>query len=238
MDSREFKLLREKAGMTQADLAEAMGTTVRTISGWEVSDPPRGLSSVECQMLQRLFVPHIIEPSLVQMTDEVFSKIPSELIAIWLVHGMDCVLLPRGVRIHDFETRQRSVVPSPYCVSSLVQVSLTTYPLRTGETVNLAGESICEHPAKKYKNRAGHHFHWGMCESLLHVPTFIPSPRGPQPVLLLSLENKLKPDETGPIAAKGGESIYTPEEARRAHELADSFKERLVEDMRLLHLIE
>ena len=91
--------------------------------------------------------------------------------------------------------------------------------------------------AKKYKhNRASFLFKGGVCESLLHIPAFIPSPTGPQPILLLSLENKLKENEV--IATPPGVTkIYTEQDEETAKFLAQDFRDRLLDDMKLLDMI-
>ena len=238
MDTRDFTELRKKSRMTQAAVASALGVTSRTIYGWECATPPRTLSRLEARAVRELFAPTVIAAQLVDMTERAFAEIPSELVAIWIVEHQDCILFPAGIRYQDLGHNKRSDVVSPQCVSPLVVESLTTYPLRTGEIVNLAGDAILRHSAKKYKQtRAATHFQEGMCESLLHVPAFAPSARGPMPVLLLSLENKL--DSHGRVILPPADQAPVDDEKETAiaKHLATESKERLNTDLRLLEMI-
>jgi transcriptional regulator with XRE-family HTH domain len=253
MNTQNFAELRKKAGMTQAAVAEALGVTPRTICAWEMASPPRELTTMEVHAVRNLFCRNLLEEPIRSMLEEAFQAIPSELVAIWLVQEQDCILLPGAARYHDVERNEnekekekrrmvwdaRLDMPSAQCVAPLVVESLTTYPLRTGETVNLAGEAILHHKAKKYRqSRASHIFYGKMCESLLHVPAFTGSARGPAPVLLLSLENRLREDGTVWAPKEGETRIYSRSDEDAAKKAADSFKERLLGNMLLLDMLE
>ena len=114
--------------------------------------------------------------------------------------------------------------------------SLTTYPLRTAELLNLRGDEITHHPAKRIKHsRASPLFHGERCESLLHVPAFKPSAAGPRPVLMLSLQNRLGKD--GKLALPEGSPIYTDDDEVAARGLAEAARDALLPDMELLDMV-
>ena len=248
MNTEHFKHLRLKSGLTQSEVAELLGVSSRTIAGWE-SSSTKNFTDLEAKALSQIFQPILLVQKIKDMADQAFNAIPSELVTIWIVEKEECFTLPETTRMYF---APGNCLPKTIC--SLMQESLTTYPLRTGETLNLAGEAIKEHKAKKNKsNRASHLFKGGLCESLLHVPALIPSSRGPMPILLLSLENKLerqknelKKANAGTesvkytvIEAKPGEvRLYDDDDEAKAKALADEFKESLVEDMRLLGMID
>ena len=77
----------------------------------------------------------------------------------------------------------------------------------------------------------------GINESLLHVPSFVQSVTGPQPILLLSFENKLSNDNQVIIPNEGTTKIYTDDDLKIAKKLAEEFKERLLPDLKLLDMI-
>ena len=238
MTGKEFAELRRKADMTQADIATALNLTARTISHWEANQD-RVLSAIEEGAVYDVFRSKIIEGQVSEMCDVAFAAIPSEVVSIWVMERAECVLLPGASRIHDLVRNARYNVPSIMCVSPLVIESLTTYPLRTGELLNLSGNKILDHPAKKYKkSRAAQHFAGGICESLLHMPAFTPSPHGPLPVLLLSFENKLDKQNHVLICQPGNTSLYTKEDEEKAYKLVIGFRDRLLPDLRLLGMFD
>jgi hypothetical protein len=236
VDAWNLAELRGKTGTTQATIAHALGVSLRSVSAWESAGEPKQFSPIQARGIQELFMPKLLDEPLMKMTEEAFLVLPSEISAVWLVWEDDCMLLPSGVRRHDFHTGGRSEVSSPRCVSPMRVDSLTTWPLKAGEIVNLAGSGILAHPAKKHReNRAALHFRGGVCESILHVPAFAPSPKGPRPVLLLSLENKLDLDgEDVLVAGEEAEPLYSDEEVDCAERLAQAFRDRLLPDLCLL----
>jgi hypothetical protein len=238
MDAKDFADLRQRCGMTQAAAAGALGVTPRTISGWEGAERERSFSGIEARAIRDLFISDLLGDRLGEMAEQAYRKIPSEFVAIWLVHGSECIVLPEAVRLQQIGAGKRREVRSARTVVPLSEKSLTTYPLRTGESVNLAGDRIGDSPDKKYKGRWGIQYQDGVCESLLHVPAFTPSAFGPRPVLMLSFENKL--DENGRvIEGKGGQTpVYTPEDLAAATDLARKFRDELLPDLNLLGMRE
>ncbi len=105
------------------------------------------------------------------------------------------------------------------------KTSLITYPLRSGETLNLAGDDIANSPHKFHAGRANPYYHDQLCHSLLHVPYLIPNVTGPQPVALLSLDNKLEKDEDGHWRVISfpegttGRTAFTKEDEKTAKDL-------------------
>jgi transcriptional regulator with XRE-family HTH domain len=239
MNTKQLLELRKAADLTQAAVAEALGIGIRTISGWESSDPPRELSLIEARAIHALFCPLLLDTHLSDQVDRAFAALPSEAVSIWFVEGVECKLLPTAFRLQDLAKGSRFDVPSAQCIASLVHESLTTHPLRSGVTLNLAGDAITRHKAKRYKaSRAGHIFKGGVCESLLHVPAFEESASGPQPVLLLSFENKLDDKQEVIVPVPGVTQIYTVEDQILATELAEEFKLDLRPLLTLLDVLE
>lgn len=239
MNARQFCELRKAANLTQAAVADALGVGVRTISAWESSDPPKDFASIEAQAIHDLFCPLLLENRLRDQLERAFAAIPSEFVGIWFVEGIECILLPGATRVNDGSTGRRLDLPSAQCIAPLVNESLTTYPLRSGAVLNLAGDAIIRHKAKKYKaSRASHVFHGGICESLLHVPAFEESASGPHPVLLLSFENKLDANLQVLVPAAGVTQIYTAEDQTVGVNLAEEFKLDLRPLLQLLDILE
>jgi transcriptional regulator with XRE-family HTH domain len=239
MNTQQLAEIRKKVGLTQSAVAEALGITDRTISAWESSEPPKDLSAIESRALCELLRSMLLGDALDDMCERAFAALPSELVAIWLVQRQECILLPEAVRYQDIKENRRRDLADALVAAPLVVESLTTYPLRSGETLNLAGDAISHHRAKKYKGtRASHVLQGGVCESLLHVPEFIPSDRGPLPVLLLSLENKLDADGAVIRAGEGATALYTEDDMRTAGLLAEEFRDRLIPDLSLLGMLE
>lgn len=228
MNGKHLLDLRKAANYTQSAVAAALGIGLRTMSAWESSDPPREFGRIEAQAIRDFFLPIILGDRLRDQTDRAFAAIPSESVGIWIVEGMECTLLPAASRAHDLEHNIRLDVAGAQCTAPLVDESLTTYPLRSGVPLNLAGEGITRHKAKKYKaNRGSHVFRGGICESLLHVPAFRESANGPHPILLLSLENKLDANNRVIVPGPGVTRVYTEEELSIATALAEEFREDL-----------
>lgn len=225
MNAKQFSELRKAANMTQADVADALGVGIRTISAWESSDPPREFGPIEARAIHDLFAPQLLQSRLADQLERAFAAIPSESVNIWIVDGIECILLPGASRTHDLVTGKKLDVPSAQCIAPLVNESLTTYPLRSGSVLNLAGDAIIHHKAKKYKaSRASHVFRSGICESLLHVPAFEESASGPHPILLLSFENRLDGNHQVIVPGPGVTQVYTAEDQQVGEELAEEFK--------------
>lgn len=260
MNSDQFTQLRKRTRLSQAEIAVDLGLSARTIANWEAADPPRQFSLLETNGLRHFFLPRVLEDVLGRLCEEAFDAIPSELAAIWLVEDAECLLLPAAARFQDLETRRRRQLTTATCTAPLVDTSLTTEPLRSGKLINLGGYHITQHKAKRYRRtREAPFFRSGRCESLLHVPAFIPSSRGPRPVLMLSLENKLGPDGKVLCLPPGdGEwlneepytapfdpgdqrhenvTIYTRQDEEVAEALANRFCEDLQPDLELLDML-
>jgi len=228
--------LRKKVGKTQADVAKILGVTTRTITSWEAG-PDKEFPHYQARAIINYFKPLLLKDIISDMTEQAFKKINSEYVGIWLVdtEEAECFVLPDTQYLHFLPNVRNTGTSIP-----LVDISLTTYPLQSGETVNLGGDAILHHPAKKYKgNRAAALLRDGQCESLLHVPAFNPSPLGPQPILMVSFENKLDAKEQVIMPSKEEplRKIYTEEDESSAKALANEYKERLMPDLELLDLI-
>jgi DNA-binding XRE family transcriptional regulator len=235
MTGKQFAELRKMANLTQDETAKELGVKVRGISTWETSI--KSLALIEARAIRALFLPLLLDGRLREICEQTFTAVPSEVTSVWLVQDRDCILMPSASRIQDFTRKERMDVPSPQCIASLYSESLTTYPLRSGEMVNLAGDSISHHKAKKYREgRSGHQFRGGICESLLHVPMFIESAGGPQPVLLLSLENKLDEQQQVIVASAGVTRLYTAEDEHLARCLAQQARDELRPVLELLDM--
>jgi DNA-binding XRE family transcriptional regulator len=115
---------------------------------------------------------------------------------------------------------------------NLQQTSLTTYPLQSGQILNLAGDDISNHPCKRIPKRNNPHYHDQLCHSLLHVPYHLPHVSGPRPVALFSLQNKLEKDEHGKWRVmafpegKGGATAFTEDDERRVTNIVKTLYEK------------
>jgi len=244
MDTGQFAVLRDKVKMTQAEVANRLGVTSRTISAWESANPPKIVTHAEALAIRGLFQSPLLEPRLSEMCTRAASEVYSEIAAIWLVEDADCVLLRGAAHYYESDRpigkRSRRGIEMGESRLHLVQPSLTTHPLRSAERLNLGGDAITRHPEKRHKkNRATHLAAGGICHSLLHIPAFTPSPKGPHPVLLLSLENKMD-EETGSVIERGDgetEPVYTAEDESLAERLAQEFRDELFEDLQLLEML-
>lgn len=236
MDGSGLKSLRIQVGMSQWDLSQCLGISARTLSKWEAQngDIPRPYVLA----VRERFEDMVLRSILCEASKQAFHGIPSEWICIWLVRDLHAVLLKDVSRFQCLWPKERrgdcpwsrgchrdteSCWRGDLVAKPLGERSLTTYPLRSGEIVNLAGDAISQHDSKKMPGRPNHFLKDGMCESLLHVPYLIPTDAGPRPVALLSLENKL--ECTGEkqwrviIAPPGVTKVYTAEEEAQAREL-------------------
>lgn len=70
MNSREFKALREQAGMTQVDAAARFGVDVRTVGRWEQDELP---ISAATEALIRL----LAHPQGARLADLIYGKVPA-----------------------------------------------------------------------------------------------------------------------------------------------------------------
>jgi transcriptional regulator with XRE-family HTH domain len=250
LTNEQFRDLRRRTEFSQTAVAERLGYTTRAIAGWEAG-PPKGRRSLpETQVICRLFWQGILSERVKRHLETAFKKIPSELVALWLVRGSEAVVSPWSARLQSVKeaTDEETLDPNPalpfsevVCSLSLKK-SMTASPLRLARLVNSTGDDIKFHPAKGQRGtRSAQYLSGGLVESLLHVPVFRAGAVGPIPILLLSLQNKL----TGPkgmtinsveFRKKHGKkaNIYTADDERVATELADAFAADLADDLELL----
>ena len=231
MKGKHIRLIRERANMSQAAMAEILQVTQRTIAKWE-SEEESLLSPAYSAICRIAFENLLLAPLLKQAAQQVFEKIPAECIKIWLVRHS---LFPMQyadvsgedspaqrfweVVLHENTTRyqclyklseekrtcrwKQEFCESDHCyqndrihINMEKQLSLITFPLRKGESLNLAGDAIAKHTYRGTRglNRANALYHDQLCHSLLHVPYFIFGEAAPQPVALLFIDNKLEED--------------------------------------------
>lgn len=231
MKGKHIRLIRERAKMSQAAMAEILQVTQRTIAKWE-SEEESPLSPAYSAICRIAFENLLLAPLLKQATQQVFEKIPAECIKIWLVRyslfpmqyadttrEISPVQRSWEVVLHENTTRYQCLYKLPeekrtcrwkeeFCESDHCyqndrihinmekQLSLVTFPLRKGESLNLTGDAIAKHTYRGTRglNRANALYHDQLCHSLLHVPYFIFGESAPQPVVLLFIDNKLEED--------------------------------------------
>jgi len=195
MTGAGLRRLRDVAGLTQAEAARDLGVSVRTVAGWEADE--RALPAAEAARLKDLLLEPILGPMLARRCELAYLAVPSEVVSIWYVDhaSAEAVRLASAHRIQDLGVptpARREFDTTRHAVSLRISRSLTTWPLRSGELIELSGDAIQEHPQKRQqRHRFGFDFAQGRCESLLFVPYFVASPGGPEPVLLLALENRI-----------------------------------------------
>ena len=231
MKGKHIRLIRERANMSQAAMADILQVTQRTIAKWE-SEEESSLSPAYSAICRIAFENLLLTPLLKQATQQVFEKIPAECIKIWLVRyslfpmqyadtigGTSPVQRFWEVVLHENTTRyqclyklsdekhtcrwKQEFCESDHCyqndrihINMEKQLSLVTFPLRKGESLNLTGDAIARHTYRGTRglNRANALYHDQLCHSLLHVPYFIFGESAPQPVALLFIDNKLEED--------------------------------------------
>lgn len=117
--------------------------------------------------------------------------------------------------------------------------SLTTWPLFHGETLNLAGRFISEHPWKRFPGQTSTFLGGKTCWSLLHMPHMIPWNSLLRPAMLLSFENKLSPEDDSVIIPDNDaqKCIYTLEDEALAKKLLKEFAEEIIPYMEMLDMI-
>ncbi len=84
MQGRHIRLLRERAKMSQAAMAEILQVTQRTIAKWE-SEGDTLISPVYANICRTAFENLLLVPLLKLAAQMVFEKLPAECIQIWLV---------------------------------------------------------------------------------------------------------------------------------------------------------
>jgi hypothetical protein len=220
----DFSRLRRDAGWDLHEAAVTLGIDSESVSGWEDEDlREQEFSEEEAKAIRTAF----LGERIARFCDRAFDAIPSEAVAIWIVIGQrDCVLLPYASRLHDLDHDTKIAQPNIRFETRLVDLSLTTYPFRSGRALNLAGDAITEHESKKFKkNRSAVMFGGGVCESLLHVPAFVESEKERYPLLLLTFENKLDSQRRVIVPSRGDRtSVYSEADEAEATRLANEFK--------------
>ncbi|MGA1825554.1 MAG: helix-turn-helix domain-containing protein [bacterium] len=231
MKGKHIKFLRERAKISQAEMAKILEISLRTLAKWE-SDLNNIIPHVYIKAYQTSFENLILSPTLRTCTEKIFEEIPSEFIGIWLLRysvfpiqfasedleTYHCHANFWEVILHENTCRYQCLCKSEdeknkcywrfLCDGkshynnirlqvNLKQDSQTTYPLHSGETINLTEDEIINFPHKRFPGRGNLFYHDQLCHSLLHVPYHIPNETGPRPVALLSLENKLERDQNG-----------------------------------------
>ena len=99
-------------------------------------------------------------------------------------------------------------------VKSLKEKSLITYPLRSKDTLNLAGVDITRHEFKRTKDRYNHFCNDNIVHSLLYIPWVVTGDEHPVPIFLLSIRNKLERTKYGTLKVKQ----YQLSEAEKEYE--------------------
>jgi hypothetical protein len=274
----DYNQLRRSVGLDPNRVGAALGIDDATLASWnDEKQGDRKFSEEETNAIRTFFLRDCIEECseevakairsffltdlIEECCEQAFDDVPSEAVAIWLVverrdrelrrpPDRDCLLLPKASRIHDLEQDKRKAEPNVRFETPLDNRSLTTYPFESRRPLNLAGDAITEHVAKKHKqNRANFIFRDGVCESILHVPAFVG--KDPCPLLLLSFENKLDKQRRVIVPRRGETRVYTneddykdvPEDKRvepdenKAIRLAKEFGEQLLPLMKDLGMI-
>ncbi|MGA1867339.1 MAG: helix-turn-helix domain-containing protein [bacterium] len=226
MKGKHIKFLRERAHISQAEMAQILVVSARTLAKWE-SNEENMIPLVYTKAYRSCFENLILTPILRSCTHTVFQKIPSEFIGIWLVRHSLFTMQYAPIKfeeslhstsfweviLHENTSRYQCLCNSEeekkkcywrsFCngnfffhndktQKNLTQVSQTTYPLHSGKTINLTEDEIVKSPYKRFPGRSNISYHDQICHSLLHVPFHLPHITGPQPVALLSLENRLE----------------------------------------------
>ena len=271
MKGKYIKLLREHAHMSQAEMAQILEISARTLAKWE-SDEDNVIPQVYIKAYRISFENLVLSPLLRGCTEKVFAQIPSEFIGIWLVRyslfPIQYAPLKYGeppsqpsfweVILHENTSRYQCLCKSEEeknkCYwkvlcngesffhndrihKNMNQISQTTYPLHSGVTINLTGDEIVQSPYKRFPGRTNLSYHDQLCHSLLHVPYHIPYVTGPQPVALLSLENRLtRKDDNNQWTVKAfpegtAGSAFSKDDEHIAKELIKSIYEEELKDI-------
>jgi transcriptional regulator with XRE-family HTH domain len=237
--------IRKQHNLSQADFAKKLGVSLRTITNWETSGAELPVSIA--YQLRTTYQESYLGDALIQLGDKAFAEIPSEMVNIWVVEGPRCILLTGGERLADgteselvytFDRTKRRDVWTPTLLIPLEQESLTTFPLRTGVTLNLHefDDGIKNHAHKRHKGTdVAIYSLCGRCRSLLYIPVFEPSGWGPMPVFSLCFQNKLTESMELP---KKQPPRYTTEDEQRGRSLAEANKTHIVQKLIELDMLE
>ncbi len=220
MYSQAIKIVREELKLTQAKVAQRLGVSSRTIALWEgVSG--KNLSAADEAFIQQEFLEPLLGPMLARRCRIASQAIPSEIVGIRFVDALRnlSIRLPSAIYIRELS---RPPALTEYSEIPLgLKPSQTTYSLRSGQILNLAGEGIQDHPEKRFPTRYNNHCSLGITESLLRVPYLHPTDQGPRPILMLSFENKLKVDEQEIIISD--KAVFSSKEVTEAQALVQRF---------------
>lgn len=199
MVGRHLSFLRRSADISQADLAELLGLSLRTITKWEAEDddPISPSYALTCRVI---FESRLLVPLLQKIVDDIFTKIPSEQVCIWLVkhslfptqdpetkqrHKEWEVVLHENTARYECLWQDNEICPwegercekmrhrcfrNDRVHKEMQQTSLTTAPLRLAKSIILAGQKIADSEYKRLRGRTNHFFHAHTVHSLLHVP--------------------------------------------------------------------
>lgn len=217
MRGKDIKLLREKSEIrySNREMAQLLGINERTLINWENSDDE--LSPPYQVFLGQLFEDVVIKEAQ-QILNRLFDVVPAEHMALWFYLGHGKIVLFRNSARHQNISGALNESYSFFndeIIKDLDDTSLTTAPMAYAVTINEAGDAICNH---RYKSFAGkgtryvHYLHNRSLESIVKLPRFI---KGPKPLYLLSVENKLAAvgDSYQVIPADGsGQKIFTEED--------------------------
>lgn len=233
MDPSNLSILLKKAvdldlNISIEQIAHFLGVTTRTIAQWEKGKNCH-LSLIEQDGIMRIFHGIIIK-QVQQSLEEIYQAIPSELVSLWIVQkdrfdSCDKVVcLPRCTRLETHIPKYLNTS----IIMHLSDISLTTYPLKQKDTLNLAGDYISN---SKFKRNKGHRSSYfsatGICHSLIHTGFHY----GETPVCMLSLENKLNNDKVIEWNENIGEYIYSKHDVETAEKFVKNLGNKIYLDM-------
>ncbi len=137
----------------------------------------------------------------------------------------------------DYCDRTRSHLNERSVKNMGAKNSQTTYPLQSGEILNLAGDDIMRFSKKYYPDRVHYYYNDKTCHSVLKVPYHIPTTTGPQPAVLLTLDNKLQQDDNMqwrviPFpSSTSGVKAFTQDDENRAKTLIKKLYEKELKEL-------
>jgi DNA-binding XRE family transcriptional regulator len=110
MEGKHLKLLRERARMTQVEMARLLDVSLRTLAKWESEET--SISQVYAKACRDSFENFILTPLLRACAEKIFCEIPSEGVSIWLVRHTLVPLQYSPVILHSQqETLPTSLAP-------------------------------------------------------------------------------------------------------------------------------
>lgn len=262
ISGKDLEELRSKSNMTQAEISEALGISLRTLLSWVQKGKDFILPKTSQIAIQMMLEENILTHYLQEFANLTFKEIPSEFIGVWLVKrnffsiqsikadkkvqlSETVVLLKNTARFQCLKTDDKfrnNCKWKEYCTKDednyfcfrnntvhkeMNENSMVVQPLRSGKTIRLAGDDIVDSPYKLIPNRSNMFYHDQICHSILHIPYFFESERGPLPMLLCSIENKLEKAKEQWKVKKFKENergiAYTPDDEEKAIKQIESF---------------